>query len=489
MAVTAAFALAASLPHANAVLDFRVIRPAPGAALPRFVRLRYDVTVNGLRGTQETLVDTVTGRYAERTEAGPLSSGDGYDGIRTWVADANGLAQVEDHPEERAMSLAWGALIARPPDAPRQLAALPARRRERMFSIRYSGWAQGFVAAVGVPDGRVTRALFATAGETTTIRFPAYARHGPLLVPSRMLLSSRLLTSDARLRAVETPGAVPDDRFVPPAAPDDASLDGVETVPIVATADGATVRVRIDDGPPLRMLFDTGSSLALSPAAARRSGLRLAGHGRAGGIGPGTVPERYAVARRVRIGRAELRDQALEVFPQTGCACDGLIGIELIARFAVRFDFMHSRLTLARDPALLRPRGVRQRITLESGQPEVDGAVDRLRGRITLDTGSVIALDVTSPAVRRHRLIQRYHATVRDDGAGVGGTLKTYLARVRTVRLGTVTLHDVEVNLDDSTAGSMNDPSVIGNAGLMILARFVMVLDVPHRTLYLQPLW
>jgi hypothetical protein len=358
-----------------------------------------------------------------------------------------------------------------------------------MFRIRYPGWEHGFVAATGVADGRVTRALFSVAGDTTTIRFPAYARHGGVVVPARMAVRSDLTNVDARLRAVDTPRAVGDGAFAVPAPPNDASLDGVQILRLALTPGGAAVTARVDGGPPLRLLFDTGGSFSLSLAAARRSGLRLVGRGHTGGIGPNLVPERYAVARRLRLGRAELRDQPVEVFAQGGCGCDGMIGAEVIARFAVRFDLLHETVALARETALLKPRGVRLPIALEGGQPEVEGDVDGLRGRITLDTGSVVALDVTSPTVRAHDLVRRYRATRRDDAVGLGGTLTTYLARVESLRLGAVTLHEVDANLDASTAGALNDPSVIANAGLLVLGRFVMVLDVPHRTMYLQPLW
>ena len=95
MAVTAAFALAAPLPHANAASDFRLIPPplhehmfralraggersftavaaggAPsviraagdGAHAARYVRLKLDVTAYGIAGHGEILVDRATGR-------------------------------------------------------------------------------------------------------------------------------------------------------------------------------------------------------------------------------------------------------------------------------------------------------------------------------------------------------------------------------------------------------------------------------------------
>ena len=127
-----------------------------------------------------------------------------------------------------------------------------------------------------------------------------------------------------------------------PPPPDDVSLHGVSTVPLEHHRYGIAVVARVDGGPPLRLQVDTGSSFTLSPEAARRAHLRLIGNGKVGGVGPRVVAERYATVRRLQIGGAVLRNQPVEVFRfdegSAGKRPDGMIGYEVIARFALSFS-------------------------------------------------------------------------------------------------------------------------------------------------------
>jgi Aspartyl protease len=500
MAVTAALALSAYSTHASAVPDIRafgtgpdirLIRIVPGVPRPRFVRLRFDAVVLGIRGTDELLVDLANGRFAERTEAGPASGSQGFDGVRAWSADATGLAEIADRAEDRSLLLAMSYLLAGPPRVAPSVGVLSAAPRFVSERLRYPGLARPIDVRIDRATGRLARAELRAGPTRTTLTVDAYRAAGNLVVPAR--IRSRSDSGDARetLRAVELPRSVPKDAFAPPRPPNDTFIEGMTTVPLAMYPDGPVVTIRVDDGPPLHVLVDTGSSYALTTSAARRSKLQLVGRATSGGIGPRLIPTRLARAKRVRIGGAELRNQPIEVIAgrdlADGGRTDGMIGYEVFARLAARLDFRHRTLQLARRAASLCPRGTRIPFVLAGGQPQVDGAVDELRGPITIDTGSGYGLDVTSPTVRAHDLVRRYHATEYEATAGIGGVLADYRARARTVLLGPVVVHDVPIALDLGTAGAFEDPSTIGNAGLPVLRRFVVVLDYRGRAMYLEP--
>jgi len=150
----------------------------------------------------------------------------------------------------------------------------------------------------------------------------------------------------------------------------------------------------------------------------------------------------------------------------------------------VRFDFARGTLTLARNASSLNPRGSRLHIALEGQQPEVDGEFDGIRGRIAIDTGSMSVFDVMSPVVRSQRLIARYGASQRFVARGIGGTLESYRARVRTLRLGNVVVRNVETALDTTEKGAMADPTIIGNVGVPSHERIGMALDGRGRGRY-----
>ena len=490
VAVTAALVLAASYPHASAVSDVRIIRSATGSPLPRYVRLRFDAVTYGIAGTEEITIDTATGRYVDRTHAGPLSESDGYDGIRTWSADATGLAENDEHPDDRTAGLEWSYLVARPPATAPRVVRLAADAHETTLRLRYPALSRGFDVAIDRASGLVSRAVLYGGSDAVRVFFGEYRRSGDLIVPATIATRSSVGTTRLRLRSVSVVPDVPRSAFSRPAFPHDASLAGVTTIPMQRRWYGLVIEARVDGGPPLRMLIDTGANFTLTPRAARRCGLHVVGSGHVGGIGPAYIPERYAIAHRLRIGAAELGDQPLEVFAMKGLAndeLDGIVGSELFARFAARLDFAGGTLQLARDAALLHPRGTRLPIMLYGGEPQVRGTFDGIRGLITLDTGSTYGLDVLAPTVREHDLMRRYHATEREDSTGIGGGLVAYVARAQTLRLGDTVIRDVPMSLDVASTGGMADPSLAGNLGLAVLERFTLVLDYRGRAAYLEP--
>ncbi|HEV3088265.1 MAG TPA: pepsin/retropepsin-like aspartic protease family protein [Candidatus Elarobacter sp.] len=492
MAVTAALALTATPTHASAVPDIRVIRAVPGAPPPpRFVLLRYDAVVLGIHGTDDVVVDRATGRFVDHTKAGPASSWDGYDGVRAWAGDATGLAEVADQADDRSMILATAYLLAGPPRVVPHVVRLSSNARYVTDRLRYPALSRSFDVRIDRATGRLVSAELRAQSSHTTLTVEAYRTIGSLVVPAAIRSHSDFGDMHETLRSVAFTAHVVSEAFSAPRPPNDTTLMGITTVPLAMYPDGPVVTIRVDDGPPLRVLVDTGSGYTLSASAARRSKLRLFGSATSGGVGPHLVPVRLATAKRVRIGGAVLRDQPIEVLADRDLAdggrTDGLIGYELFARLAARIDLRLRRMQLARRVSSLHPRGARIPIVLEGGQPQVDGEIDGLRGAITIDTGSTYGLDVTSPAVRAHDLLRRYKAKVFELGGGIGGSLPDYRAHARTVRLGRVVVHDVPLALDLANGGAMDDPSTIGNAGLPLLRRFVIVFDYRGRAMYLDP--
>ena len=209
--------------------------------------------------------------------------------------------------------------------------------------------------------------------------------------PSRRAIAdtSENGTWTARVVAVDVLHGVAPADFAPPPPPDDASLRGVATVPIVPGTGYALVAVSLDGGPPMRFVIDTGGQNAISVQAARRAGLTVVGAGKVGGVGASLADVAFASVRSVRIGGAEMRDQPFVVLDLGDGPVDGIIGYELLARFAARIDFAHGRVELARDVRELNPSGTAVRMVFDDRQPQVDGALDGIPGAITIDTGSV----------------------------------------------------------------------------------------------------
>ncbi len=479
VAVTAALALLASPPPASAVQDVRtvagippVIRSATGTKTPRYVRLELDVTVYGVPGHGEIVVDRTLGRFVRRFDAGPVSEREGWDGVRAWRADATGMPRVEGNADERGAIRAWSRLLApAPSDAPCECGSRPPDVK------------------TDAADGRVSGVAMHVGERTERASFGDYRSAGALVVPFAFDNVSENGKWAARVRDVETPAAVAPAAFAPPPEPHDATLHGVATVPFVAGQQLPVIEVSVDNGPALHFLLDTGGQNVITPRAAKRTGLNVVGAGMVGGAGAGLAVIRYASARSVRIGSAELRDQPFLVLDLgAGTGLDGIVGYELLARFAARIDFAQGALELASGVRELGGAGISVPMTFDERQPQVDGALDGIPAVVTIDTGSVSGADVNAPFVREHDLIARYHAAPATDALyGVGGVVRASAARAAELRLGSLRIRDVPLQLTTATAGAESNPTVAVNLGDEVLRRYTLVLDYRGGTIRFEP--
>jgi hypothetical protein len=438
-----------------------VIGAVVGTKAPRYVRLRLDVTAYGVPGHGEIVVDRTVGRYVRRFDAGPVSEREGWDGVRAWRADATGMPRIEGNVDERGMIRAWARMLA--PAAGDAPCDCGSRAPE---------------VTTDPTRGRVTSVALHVGSDTQHTSFGDYRRAGMLVVPFAIENTSENGIWTAHVRAVETPRTVAANAFAPPPEPHDASVSGVVSVPLVAGAPVPMIDVSVDGGAALRCLLDTGGQNAIVPSAAQRIGLNAVGAGMVGGAGAGHVNVRYAAARSIRVGTAELRDQPFVVVDfGAGVPFDCILGYELLARFAARIDFANESLQLAADARAFPGSGTRVPMTFADRQPQVDGALDGIPAAVTIDTGSAVGAEVNAPFVRAHDLAARYHAVRAGEITGIGGPVRVSFARGEELRLGELRIRSVPLMLTDATAGAESNPTVAINLGDLVLRRYTLVLD------------
>jgi predicted aspartyl protease len=417
----------------------------------RFVVMHVDVNAYGVPGKGTIVVDRATGHFVRRFSAGPASEQEGWDGSHAWRADATGLARVEGNAGERAEIVAWSSALTRAIDAP------PHR-------VRVAG-----------------------TSDHIDITFEAYRRISGLSVPGRIVASSAQNgVWTTTLRTAATPASVPVTTFAAPAPPaSDASLAHVTRIPVAMDIGSPVVDVTVN-GNRLHFLLDTGGQNVITTDAARIAGLAVVGHGVVGGGGGGTAPIRYTFADSVRVGAAVLRHQPFIVLPANALPpVDGIVGYELLARFAARLDMAHLTLELAPDVAAFGRPVAPARFAYDDRQPQVAGALDATRGAFTIDTGSSLTAQVPEPVVRAQRLVARMHATVSAYANDVGGRYRIYIVRADVLRLGSAAFERPLVDLLTKTDHST--PTTIANVGDGILRRWILVFDYPHQTIDFRP--
>jgi predicted aspartyl protease len=409
--------------------------------------MRERVDVYGVPGTGTILVDRQTGRFVRRFAAGPASEQEGWDGSRAWRADATGTPRVQANAGERAEIIAWSSAFVHAVDA-------------SPHHTQISG-----------QTGHVDAA------------FLEYRKAGTLSLPARIVAKSEqngVWTAD--LQNAQTMAQVADEAFAPPAPPADFHLDGVSRIPVTMRIGSPVVEVRVN-GTRLHFVLDTGGQNVITPQAAKLAGLSVVGGGVVSGGSGGTAPIRYAFADSVRVGSAAMRHQPFIVISAESLPpADGIVGYELLSRFAVRLDMQHQTLELAPEAHAFGTAVAPAHFGYDDRQPQVEGSLDGVSGAFSIDTGSTLTAQVPTPIVREYHLMDRLHATVATHANDVGGSYPIYLARAQAMRLGQATFPRPLVDLLVHAQGSKTS-AIIANVGDGILRRWVLVFDYAHQAI------
>lgn len=446
-----------------------VIQNTGSAAPARYVRLQMAIDGYGLRGAATLLVDRKRGWYVQHFSLGPQSFYQGFDGARAWQADATGTTAVQGNSLDRSLIRAWGNLFAfmRPADAPGRIEVDPGTHRV----VRFSMWNGLFNEVATFSD------------------YHAFA--DGTIVPRSIVFTDDNGTWKAQVTGVETPPAAAPNDFAPPPRPRDATIAGGQTSVPFLLATEIVIPVRIDDGPLMHFILDSGGQNLLTSDSVKRLKLHPIGHGTVGGAGAGVIPTSFLTVRSVRIGGAEMRNQPFLVLDTPVLkGIDGIVGFELLSRFAVRIDYRTNALVMASSVPNSWVTGVRPTpFVFRSRAPQIAGSIDAFPGQLIIDTGNSGVLDVNAPFASAHDLWAYYHAAKPTAGslAGVGGAVVSSNITVRKLRLGSATLENVYGDLTQAASGVEADPSFAANLGEGVFRNFTFVLDYAHQQVYFAP--
>jgi hypothetical protein len=439
-----------------------IILMAASLASASFLKYSVDVQEFGMHGSGTILVDRIARRYVRRFSVGPASDSEGYDGRRAWIADAanNSFVQVKNS-DARASLLRWASLFGDFGGT-----SLPARARMSLGS--------GDTENVVFSDFRCVELSFCP--------------------PFAIATNSQEGVRSIRVRKIEVMNSVDAGMFSPPAALEDSKIDsgsGVASVPMLEeTFQGRAMplvilSVRVNGSSPMRFLFDSGGQNILTPAAAKRLGIRTYGALQVGGAGTGTASSSFAWAERMQIGGAEIRHQPLLIVPLEGLLpdIDGVIGEEVLSHFATRFDFKADSVQFARvAPKAWFGEATISTLGFSQTFPTIHAAIDGFRGNFILDTGAGGSLDISAPFATRHDLFTRYRPKSKGGLNGMGGTVSVANVVLNQVGIENEIINRVAATLAYPGFGQSDDPWVAGEIGQLVMRRFgSFVLDYPRR--------
>jgi PDZ domain/Aspartyl protease len=478
--------------------------PAAGA-----MHVVYAWSGAGLTGTQTEDTDLASGAFVDAQQAGRIGQGGGFDTRVPWMRDISGA----DTPEQGGDK--------------QQLAIDDAYRRSNQW------WTPGRGGAAIAWLGRTTREgrladhllVQPPGGKAFAAWFDADTHVLIEIDEDDGFFHTRALYQDWRPehgvplahKIINDPGQGPDSYehltlqsvamgparplsayACPPEPPSGGAIDGGAasvTLPFRLLNNHIYVQAMVDGQGPFTFIVDSGGHSLISPELVKRLGLKAVGEFQGSGAGEGTATTGFVDIPDIALGAAHLRGQvgfATQVYPPSieGITVDGMVGFELIRRFATRIDYGARTITFT-DPARFRPTDAGDPIPFlfYDHLPQVRGFIADLPARLDIDTGSRSELDVTGPFVAAHDLRARFAPGVTAvTGWGVGGKVSSYVARLPSLTIGDQTIERPVADLDSVKGGAFSDSNVDGNIGGGVLQRFVVTLDYAHQTLWLKPL-
>jgi len=514
--LAAALLLGMSVAHADdaAALFARNKQASGGARWDGIKSLQSAGTLaaGGLSGQFHATQDLSSGRSSDHYKLGPVEGADGYDGHVAWQRDPGGEVAALDAVEakRRARSQAW--LDARGYWYPSRIAATYAPPEKRDADGKH------YVVVVATPQDAdpvtlwfdaqtnlLARTLQRQGPFTQTTTFDDWRDVDGLRLPFHSIndVTDAAGRTDPRQRSevhvdrYALNVALTDADFAMPAMEATARIDNAAGITRIAF-DLVNNHIYVDgsiDGKPARFLVDTGGINMLTPAAAKKFGLAGEGKLAARGVGDDAVDLAMAHAKEVRVGDAVLAKPVFYILdlgdlPKVeGVESDGLVGYEMFRRFGVTIDYAAHALTLADPKRFAPPAGAHAvAFQLDDRIPIVEGKLDGVPLRISIDTGSRASLTLHSPFVREHGAVERYRAAPDSViGWGVGGPSRGRPARFGELELGDIAIPGVAGDLYVGDKGAFANPDLGGNLGGGVLRRFTVAFDYDAKRMYLAP--
>jgi hypothetical protein len=310
----------------------------------------------------------------------------------------------------------------------------------------------------------------------------------------------RLLNSSSSSSSTGSSGAVPGTAL---------SIGTSKPVVLPFQIEGGHILIEasLDGHPPRPFFFDTGGRNMITPDLASELDGDGAEKMTIDGVGPNSESVAIMTARSLTIGTVVLDNQKFFVGEISNGLVDrgsrrraaGLIGSNLLKRYAMRIDYRHRSLTLFpagqfQPPSdgfslpmtmQMSPDG----LALASVPAEVDGVV----GQFAIDTGDPGNIDLFAHFEREHHLFDGYSPTLDFmSPGGIGGRVEILVARGKRIGLGPVVvptpLLSRPANLRKRAFHrSVAEEFLGGMLGNSVLARFVVSIDYQSGRAYFEP--
>jgi hypothetical protein len=259
------------------------------------------------------------------------------------------------------------------------------------------------------------------------------------------------------------------------------------TLPFDLVDNRVFVEARLNGRGPFHLILDTGSGgVTISTDVAQQLGLHVADAGEGQGVGEKTVHAGAAKIAQLQIGELTFTDVDSNVMDLSDAPqvfgtkpFDGIIGLPVFERMVVRHDYVNRILTFAApDKFDYAGSGVIVHFERPRQIPVVAGMLDGVAGNFGVDTGARSSLLLYGPFCQENNLQEKYGAKLEGvTGWGIGGPVRSLLARASTLQIGEVSVRDLVIRLSAQKTGLTASVAMAGLIGPDVLSQFDVTFD------------
>ena len=274
-----------------------------------------------------------------------------------------------------------------------------------------------------------------------------------------------------------------------------------EAVTFDFTSNKIYLPVKVNNKGPYSFILDTGAIWnVIDVECAKALKISTGGESQVTGAGEGSLPGSVGKNVDLNVDGAATGKQDVEVLPinsaisfSEGRKVDGLLGAPFFERFVVEIDYINRRVQF-HEPAKFQYADPAEPIPLEIERGNVFISANlvlpngkRVAGKFLVDTGWRVALSLTAPVVREHKLVVMTNTIVATTGVGIGGPVTHPIGRISALEIGRHVIKNPVTDFSNATGGILAQGDFTGIIGAEVLRRFNVVIDYPQKRLLLQP--
>jgi membrane-associated protease RseP (regulator of RpoE activity) len=268
------------------------------------------------------------------------------------------------------------------------------------------------------------------------------------------------------------------------------------TLPFDLVDNRVFIEARMNGRGPFHLLLDSGAGgVTVSTGVAQQLGLYVRDAGEGQGVGEKTVHAGEAQIARLQIGDLTLVDLETNVMDLSDAPqvfgtkpFDGIIGLPVFERLVVKHNYVNRVLTFTvPDKFDYAGSGVIVHFERPRQIPVVAAVLDSVAGNFGVDTGARSSLLLYGPFCAQNNLQQKYDAKLEGvTGWGIGGPVRSLLARASVLQIGDITVRDLVIRLSAQKTGLTTSPAMAGLIGPDVLSQFDVTFDYARARIIFQ---